>query len=730
MSKFSTRLARFLMLMFVLTLLTMAVIPAAAQGLAPAISVEPIWRPATQLDSQDTNDAAFPTFNSGDDYRYVDAPIYVTTTVEFWTAQLTCTVNRLALGGYTHDDSGATPDDPGDDQPMVQWGPEWGNPGDNFVGFINPAFNATTGAMTFTASRLGGNWSLGGNGVSQTLLLATLRYRVLELAANTTSPLTCTAAFLDRNGRAVVTRPTVVAPPALNLITGHTLNGTILYQGLTRHDGITVNCVYEPDGANIALPPATTSAAGTFSLTNLRNFGGYRCRYVGNIIAPGAGPDLHLQSETWLTLQNSSYTLLPTILPGGNVDRTGGSTTRVDDVDLALITGPLWNTKTAAPFAGGDANGDRNIDRADVAIVASNWFNQEIVGGDHLLYDLPRDYIDYRNSRVWLSDFISGGSLTPIPISGSPVFWATLSPNGAKIAYVQRVGGQYALFTSNANGTGATRLTASNAWFNAFAPSWSPDGTQIAFICSWNGDEMDDVPDGTGWLYNEGDLCVVNANGRNLRDLLEGDLVDARIFPPAWLDDHRIVYGAPDYDDVCPDSLCLYDLNWMTSSDDRIEFDSDIPEGADMPIIAGGRLYYRYNTGSDDDGNSIDDRVLRWAQIIWQDPDFVPPYVERDDTPTEPFHTDVEFDSGGGDYDPITTALDYYDIRFNEVQIVFYEWDGFDFGFTFYQPEPIPEWTAPEWHSVSNQVGNPYWNGDPDENTDLHTLRNTVDWVP
>ena len=69
-------------------------------------------------------------------------------------------------------------------------------------------------------------------------------------------------------------------------------------------------------------------------------------------------------------------------------------------------------------------------------------------------------------------------------ISNNPTFdhGPTWSPDGTKIAFATGRGnnGQNQIYVMNADGTGQTNI--SNSPSNDFSPAWSPDGTKIAFV--------------------------------------------------------------------------------------------------------------------------------------------------------------------------------------------------------------------------------------------------------
>src|ERR687898_3253709 len=68
--------------------------------------------------------------------------------------------------------------------------------------------------------------------------------------------------------------------------------------------------------------------------------------------------------------------------------------------------------------------------------------------------------------------------LTSASGSGNPTF----SPNGEKIAYAANYGaGTRGIYVMNRSGNAKKALTDSNN-FPEYGPTWSPDGTKIAFI--------------------------------------------------------------------------------------------------------------------------------------------------------------------------------------------------------------------------------------------------------
>ena len=92
------------------------------------------------------------------------------------------------------------------------------------------------------------------------------------------------------------------------------------------------------------------------------------------------------------------------------------------------------------------------------------------------------------------------------------------SPDGTQIAFASARGGSFDIYVMDADGTGTTQLTSSDA--NDRAPAWSPDGSRIAFSRSSDG----------------GHVWVMNADGTGARRLAD-DLAEEG--EPAWSPDGR-----------------------------------------------------------------------------------------------------------------------------------------------------------------------------------------------
>jgi Tol biopolymer transport system component len=86
------------------------------------------------------------------------------------------------------------------------------------------------------------------------------------------------------------------------------------------------------------------------------------------------------------------------------------------------------------------------------------------------------------------------------------------SPDGTKIAFSSRREGSFDIFVMNADGTGSRRLTSTKE--DDSHPTWSPDGTRIAFARS-----------------RPADIFVMNADGSGARSITNPTIEETE---PAW----------------------------------------------------------------------------------------------------------------------------------------------------------------------------------------------------
>ncbi len=138
---------------------------------------------------------------------------------------------------------------------------------------------------------------------------------------------------------------------------------------------------------------------------------------------------------------------------------------------------------------------------------------------------------DEGGTNIWLvrSD---GSDLTPLTTDGLSNHVGGWSPGGSRIVYVRTASNPRSrtedrgIYVINADGTGRTQLTMSS---RHGAPTWSPDGTQIAFIRHTIG--------------AEGDIYVMNADGSGKKNITKQP---ANYGPPMWSPDGNAIAFSSD----------------------------------------------------------------------------------------------------------------------------------------------------------------------------------------
>jgi Tol biopolymer transport system component len=122
----------------------------------------------------------------------------------------------------------------------------------------------------------------------------------------------------------------------------------------------------------------------------------------------------------------------------------------------------------------------------------------------------------FEGKKIYVMD-ANGANQTQITNNQADDLSPSWSPDGTKIAFASRLTGQGDIYVMNADGSNQIRLTTSPQVDGD--PSWSPDGTKIAFASSRTG---------------AGDIYVMNADGSNqiqLTTSLGGET------EPAWSPD-------------------------------------------------------------------------------------------------------------------------------------------------------------------------------------------------
>ena len=109
-----------------------------------------------------------------------------------------------------------------------------------------------------------------------------------------------------------------------------------------------------------------------------------------------------------------------------------------------------------------------------------------------------------------------GSGLTQVSETGLPASFPAVSPNGNLVAFRRLSSVGYGIWTINVDGTGARQVTTEpqNIAGQDAEPTWSPDGSKIAFV-------------------RNGELHVMNADGSNSTTLV-GPSFPFRLADPEW----------------------------------------------------------------------------------------------------------------------------------------------------------------------------------------------------
>jgi Tol biopolymer transport system component len=125
------------------------------------------------------------------------------------------------------------------------------------------------------------------------------------------------------------------------------------------------------------------------------------------------------------------------------------------------------------------------------------------LNGDWLAFTASKN----NNSDIYLLDvdeaLQGNGSAAVIRLTTDPAadFDPTWSPDGTRIAFRSQRDGNDEIYVMNADGTCQVNLTKDSA--DDWSPAWSPDGTRIAFAHFFDGNSYSDIAvvnaDGSGW---------------------------------------------------------------------------------------------------------------------------------------------------------------------------------------------------------------------------------------
>ena len=135
--------------------------------------------------------------------------------------------------------------------------------------------------------------------------------------------------------------------------------------------------------------------------------------------------------------------------------------------------------------------------------------------GSKIVFMRGPGYPQDGHPTVYLDLFVftvADGSLVQLTAGLASGASPTWSPDGTRIAFASDRDGPVDLYVMNANGSDVRRLTNNVGFFGA--PAWAPDGARIAFDCV-------SMSDGST------DICAINSDGTGLARLTTGPAHDA-----------------------------------------------------------------------------------------------------------------------------------------------------------------------------------------------------------
>lgn len=205
----------------------------------------------------------------------------------------------------------------------------------------------------------------------------------------------------------------------------------------------------------------------------------------------------------------------------------------------------LWSPDgTQIAFAGSttaDAPGDVYVVNADGSALrrVTDTDDQEeqpsgwSPDGRRLLYTVPNADGEFGTIHVVNADGTEDGVL----VEDEDAAYADWSPDGAAIVYAALDDERMIVIRMMDADGGNARTVSPASLLAATEPSWSPDGSRIAFFAAFGDPHSDDVRD---WKY---DVLVMDADGTGVRNV--DDTEGNEHFPPAWSPDGRhLVYTA------------------------------------------------------------------------------------------------------------------------------------------------------------------------------------------
>jgi TolB protein len=186
-----------------------------------------------------------------------------------------------------------------------------------------------------------------------------------------------------------------------------------------------------------------------------------------------------------------------------------------------------------------------------------------------------------------------GFNAIPVVNSVEPIISPSWSPDGSRLAYVSFEGRKPSVYVQNVASGQRSLLTRASG--NQSAPSWSPDGSQIVFASSQSGGTQ---------------LFVAGADGSNARRLTNSGAIDTA---PNWAPDGRIYFmsdrgGSPQ----------IYRISGDGGSTERVTFEGSY--NANPRVAADGKSMVFVKREGPREMLAIQDFASKQVQVLTQGP--------------------------------------------------------------------------------------------------------------